>query len=182
MNAELPAAIYVRHLWRAAPRFNARALSLEKRYRYLIDTRGGPGLAGETCLRVEGQPRLEAMRAAAAQLVGAHDFSSFRASGCRARAPECHLRQLRIRSCAHLVAFDVEGDRFLRKMVRNLVGWLLDVGAGDREVGETAEVLRSRARAAAGHTAPARGLTLMQVRYPPESDSRSVGGSTDTSC
>jgi len=180
INAALPPGIYLRDLWRAHDRFNARAQALEKRYRYLIDTRGGEGPAAETCLRMEEPLDLGQMRAAAALLSGKHDFTSFRASGCRARSPICELTSIRVAACDHLIAVEVVGDRFLRRMVRNIVGLMIAIGGGVRATREISEILAARSRAAAAGTAPARGLTLLAVSYGPEC--LRAGGAGDGSC
>lgn len=73
------------------------------------------------------------------------------------------------------VWFDVEGDRFLYRMVRNIAGTLLEVGRGRLAADEMPRILEARCRSAAGPTAPARGLTLMSVRY----DEREAGLPSD---
>jgi tRNA pseudouridine38-40 synthase len=106
------------------------------------------------------------MAAAARQLLGSHDFSSFQAAGSSARSPVRALLRAEVDGRAGAeVEFHLEGTGFLRHMVRNIVGTLLQVGQGRRAPGSLREVLAARDRAAAGPTAPARGLTLVEVRY-----------------
>ncbi len=114
---------------------------------------------------------LAAMRAAAAHLVGRHDFAAFQTSGSPTETTVRTLRRLEVRERpGGIVEIEAEGDGFLYRMVRNLVGLLVEVGLGRRSPGEAARVLATRDRAAAGRTAPARGLCLVRVLYPPGLD------------
>ena len=107
------------------------------------------------------------MQAAAAALLGTHDFSSFRAADCEAPHPRRTLRELELQSVGAILRIEVEGTAFLKHMVRNIVGSLVEVGRGRRVPGWMAEVLAARDRTRAGPTAPAHGLTLVEVTYAP---------------
>lgn len=149
---------------------HARGSSRGKRYRYKIEFGVGEG---EESSRYEWSivPPLDvnAMREAANALVGTHDFTSFRAPRCSSSTPVKTIVSVRISEGgvtprgSFVVMVDIVGDAFLRKMVRILVGTLVEVGAGLREASEMADILAARSRTAAGLAAPARGLTLMQV-------------------
>jgi tRNA pseudouridine38-40 synthase len=108
------------------------------------------------------------MAAAATCLPGEHDFTSFRAQGCQAKSPVRTLYTLTVQRQQDLILIDVEANAFLHHMVRNIVGVLLAVGAGERPVHWVQEVLAARNRALGGVTAPAAGLYLVAVRYPEE--------------
>ncbi|MCX8072172.1 MAG: tRNA pseudouridine(38-40) synthase TruA [Candidatus Binatia bacterium] len=109
---------------------------------------------------------VEAMQAAAAKVCGEHDFSAFRAAGCEARHPvRCVLRSSLLRE-GEILVYSIEANGFLRHMVRNLVGTLVEVGLGKRAPEEVDELLAARKRTLAGPTAPAHGLCLSAVRYP----------------
>jgi tRNA pseudouridine38-40 synthase len=113
-------------------------------------------------------PRLDvpAMRAGAKALVGRHDFAAFMAVKSDVRTTERTIFSLEIEAGGDgEILFQVEGAGFLRHMVRIVVGTLLQVGRGRRPPGDVAEVLAGRDRRAAGPTAPAHGLTLVEVRY-----------------
>ena len=108
---------------------------------------------------------LQAMREAAARLVGLHDFSSFESSPTENTNPLCRLDRLTIYREGDLIRIEVYADRFLRQMVRAIVGTLVEVGAGKRSADKLAAVLEARTRSAAGRTAPPHGLYLVRVDY-----------------
>lgn len=152
------------------PHVHARGTAHGKRYRYLLeDCAAEDSLDSRFCWQIVPSIDLVSMREAAALLVGTHDFSSFRAAKCAMGSPVKHLQQIRIGGPFELFdgrrRFVIEfvGDGFLRKMVRNLVGTLVEVGCGLRAPTDVTRILQARVRSAAGLTAPARGLTLMQV-------------------
>jgi tRNA pseudouridine38-40 synthase len=105
-----------------------------------------------------------AMQAAAAQLVGEHDFTSFQGAGCDAE----HARRLVLGSALRvegtMLLYEIEATAFLRHMVRNIVGTLVEIGLGQRPA-DLRPLLAARDRTRAGATAPAAGLCLVEVRY-----------------
>jgi tRNA pseudouridine38-40 synthase len=106
------------------------------------------------------------MRAAAAPLQGLHDFGAFRAADCDAAHAVRALRRLEVQDGPEgRIEVVAEATAFLKHMVRNIVGTLVEVGLGARSAGSMADVLRSRDRRLAGRTAPAHGLVLDQVFY-----------------
>jgi tRNA pseudouridine38-40 synthase len=109
---------------------------------------------------------LASMQTAAHDLVGEHDFSSFRAAGCQARHPVRRITRLAVSRQDDLIFVDVEANAFLHHMVRNIVGVLLAIGRGERSPQWAAQVLAARDRTQGGVTAPAAGLYLTAVRYP----------------
>ena len=169
-NRFLPDDVAVQWARAVEPAFHARASARGRRYRYrLLSAPVRPsletGLVGWTHRALDG----EAMRAAAGVLVGTHDFSAFRAAECQAPSPVKTLRTLQIASDAAGVrwTFDLEADAFLHHMVRNVVGSLLAVGTGDRDVAWLASVLAGRDRARAAPTFPAAGLYFVGPWYDP---------------
>jgi tRNA pseudouridine38-40 synthase len=111
---------------------------------------------------------LDAMNQAAGQFIGRHDFAALRAIGCSALTTVRHVRRVDVSAHSgdpRLLAINVEGDAFLRNMVRILVGTLLSVGEGQLRPDRIPGILASRDRAQAGPTAPAHGLTLLSVSY-----------------
>jgi tRNA pseudouridine38-40 synthase len=166
MNTRLPDDIRVTGVVDARPGFHARFHARGKSYRYRIATT--PVLSPFDRWFVWHAPwtrDLDAMRRAAADCVGRHDFASFQAAGASVRATVRTIHRIEIRAAAGEVVVDVEGDGFLRYMVRAIVGTLVDVASGQRPADAMAPILAARDRAAAGATAPAAGLTLMSVRY-----------------
>ena len=105
------------------------------------------------------------MRAASQPLLGEHDFSAFRAAGCGANTPNRRIDSVEVNRDGDLVVIDVRGNAFLRNMVRILAGTLVEAGMGKRDAENVREVLRGRDRRKAGQTAPAQGLTLVEVLY-----------------
>jgi tRNA pseudouridine38-40 synthase len=111
---------------------------------------------------------VERMREAAAHLIGTHDFSSFRASGCQANSPVKQMHEVKIERMGDLIVFTVRASAFLHHMVRNIVGSLIYVGTGRNEPGWMAEVLDARSRDAAAPTFMPDGLYLATIDYDPK--------------
>lgn len=167
LNGVLPDDIAVVDAFEAPEGFDPRRWAKGKHYRYLISNRRRRSpLRRRTHWEVFTPLDLAAMQAAALPLIGRHDFSAFRASDCQAKNAVREIRALNItRGEDAQLVFDVEGTAFLKHMVRNLVGSLVEVGRGKQPVRWVEEVLASRDRTRAGPTAPPQGLTMMSVRY-----------------
>ena len=106
-----------------------------------------------------------AMQQAAATLIGSQDFSSFEGSLTDNSNPICHLQRLAVIRHDDQILIEAYADRFLKHMVRAMVGTVVEVGLGKRTPDSLTEVLRARDRSAAGQTAPPHGLCLMRVDY-----------------
>lgn len=166
LNVRLPADIRVLGVVDAPPGFHARFHARGKRYRYRIVTT--PVLSPFDrwfVWHAPGSRDLDAMRRAAARLIGRHDFASFQARGASIRETTRTLHQIDLEERGGEIAIEVDGDGFLRHMVRAMVGTLMEVGAGTRTPESMTDVLAARDRRAAGPTVPASGLTLVAVRY-----------------
>ncbi len=167
MNALLPADVAVRGATLEPEGFDARRSARGKRYRYRILC--GPTRAPLSRLHTWQLFRpldLGAMRAAAAPLLGVHDFAAFQAAGCEARHAVREVRRLDLLSSeGGEIALVIEATAFVRHMVRNIAGTLVEVGLGRRSPASVAEVLASRDRTRAGRTAPPQGLALEEVFY-----------------
>jgi tRNA pseudouridine38-40 synthase len=151
----------------ASERFHARYDARAKLYRYRIwnGTQRSP-LRRERCLRVVAPLDLIGMRAAARALLGRHDFASFQAARSEVRTTVRTLSRFDVvEPSPGELSIWVEGDGFLRHMVRIAVGTLVEVGQGRREAASLPAVLAARDRRAAGRTAPGQGLTLVRVCY-----------------
>ncbi len=105
------------------------------------------------------------MQAAARLLIGEHDWSAFRAAGCDAVHPVRRVLRSEFEESGHLLIYTIEATAFLRHMVRNVVGTLVEIGAAARPVTDVARLLADRDRTLAGPTAPACGLCLTRVNY-----------------
>ncbi len=175
----LPAKAYVRGLSGLLPEdvavvgaeevpdgFDPRRWASGKRYRYLISRRASRApLLRRTHWEVFTPLDVQSMTTAAPVLLGTHDFSSFRAANCEAPHPRRTLRTLSLHEDGEVLRIEVEGTAFLKHMVRNIVGSLVEVGRGKRPAGWVGEVLAAKDRTLAGPTAPAHGLTLVEVTY-----------------
>lgn len=165
-NRFLPADIAVQWCHAVDATFHARASALGRRYRYkLLESPVRPsldaGLVGWTFRPLDG----DAMRAAAAALLGTRDFTSFRAAECQAPSPVRTLRALDIVRDGEHWRFDFDADAFLQHMVRNVVACLVAVGSGARPPAWLAEVLAARDRRLAAATFAPDGLVFLGPYY-----------------
>ncbi len=156
--------------------FRATSDAVSKLYRYTIhNTAGRPvNYLHQRYAYHFWQPLDETrMRAAAALLVGTHDFAAFASKGSPRQTTVRTVLRLEVNRRFQQLSIDVEGTGFLYNQVRNMVGTLIEIGRGHWEPDYAAEILASCDRSKAGTTAPARGLCLQWVRYdltrPPES-------------
>jgi len=167
MNALLPPDVAVRAASLEPEGFDARRSARGKRYRYVIEN--GPGrspLGRLQAWQVFVPLDVAAMRAAAAPLIGRHDFSAFQAADCAADHAVREVRRLELRGePGGRIEVEIEATAFVKHMVRNIVGTLVEVGRGKREAGSLAALLERGDRAEAGPTAPPQGLTLEEVFY-----------------
>jgi tRNA pseudouridine38-40 synthase len=148
--------------------FHARYSALARTYRYVILNRTArPALAAGRVCWIRDPLDETRMRAAAAHLVGEHDFSSFRAAECQARTPLRNVHEIAVERSGDRVVLTVRANAFLHHMVRNIAGVLIAVGSGERPTDWTAEVLAARDRTKGGVTAAPGGLYLAGIRYTP---------------
>lgn len=146
--------------------FHARFAARMRHYRYRIVNRRAPlALERGRAWLVPCRLDAEMMHEAGQRLVGRHDFTSFRSALCQANSPVRTLAQLSVVRCGDEIELWARARSFLHHQVRNMVGSLKLVGAGRWPVERIDAVLAARDRAAAGPTAPACGLCLMQVDY-----------------
>ena len=166
LNALLPKDISVRSVEQAADGFHARYSALGKLYEYRILNRPvRSALERERLWHLRKALDLAAMQEAAGALTGFRDFSSFEGSPTDNTNPMCRLERLDLRREDDLIRIEAYADRFLRQMVRAIVGTLAEVGVGTRGAASLATVLSAKSRAAAGKTAPPHGLYLIRVDY-----------------
>jgi tRNA pseudouridine38-40 synthase len=167
LEGVLPPAIAVREVAIERDGFHARYDAVRRAYRYHVSTEAR-ALDRHVRVRLHPPPDFDRMNSAAVHLVGESDFSAF----CIARSATTN------RVCSVASAgwrpeprhgdwcFEIEADRFLHGMVRAIVGTLVAIGRGRREIESIIDVLASRDRRLAGPAAPARGLVLERVDYP----------------
>ena len=166
MNARLPPAVRVMAAEAVAPDFHARFGARSKTYRYrmwnadVLDP-----FERAYAWHLPGPLDIERMARAARLLQGRHDFAAFQAAGAATHSTERHVTSSAIAAARGLVTYEVIGGGFLRHMVRNIVGSLVEVGRGRADEVWIERVLASRDRTLAGPTAPAEGLFLVRVDY-----------------
>jgi tRNA pseudouridine38-40 synthase len=167
LNAWLPEDIRVLSVARATKKFHARFDATGKQYRYFVwNHQAMNPLIRNTAWHVPRALDLQAMRSAARLFLGRRDFKSF--AGTRGYEMESTVRTLtrcEIKRSEPLLTFFIEGDGFLYKMCRGIVGTLVQVGQGKIAVADIKKILASRDRRTAGMTAPAQGLVLWKVFY-----------------
>lgn len=166
LNALLPGDIVVRDVAVAATGFHARRDARLRIYRYVVLVRPlRSALLRAYTHHVSAPLDLAAMRSGASHLEGRHDFAAFRVTGTTVASTICAVRALQIERLDDLVVFTVAADRFLRQMVRRIVGTLLRVGSGRLTSDAVGAILRSGDVRQAGPSAPAHGLYLVAVLY-----------------
>jgi tRNA pseudouridine38-40 synthase len=167
LNAWLPEDIRVLAAARARQDFHARFAAAGKQYRYFVWNHAAMNpLIRHTAWHVPRPLDLSAMRRAAPFFVGQHDFQSFAANPGYAKASTVRtMARCELTKRGRLLTFIIEGDGFLYKMCRGIVGTLVQVGLGKYPPGEISRMLANRDRRLAGMTAPARGLVLWKVFY-----------------
>ncbi len=166
LNHVLPSDIRVLSSAEAAEDFHARFSALGKIYTYRILNRQEPtALCRNYAWQVNLRLNLKNMRLAATALVGKHDFSAFRGSGCSAKSPLRTIKSAVVKKNGDFVEIIVEADAFLQYMMRNIAGTLVEVGLGRFSSTDVERILRSCDRTKAGRTAPPQGLYLVKVLY-----------------
>jgi tRNA pseudouridine38-40 synthase len=166
LNAHLPESIRVLSAREAPPEFHARYSATGRTYRYAILNRPAPSaVLRHHTYHVPAFLDLPAMQEAVTPLLGTHAFASFRGVGSGERTTVCTLHHAEIARGGDTLLFTFEADRFLRHMVRLIVGTLLRVGQGKLPPEAVAAILAAEDNQQAGPRAPAHGLFLVRVAY-----------------
>lgn len=170
MNALLPADVAVRAASVEPEGFDARRSARGKRYRYrILEHPTRAPLRRLDTWQLFRTLDVAAMRAAAAPLVGRHDFAAFQAADCAAHHAVREVRRLEIEVApgagGREIAVVIEATAFVKHMVRNITGTLVEVGLGRRAAATIPDLLAARDRTLAGRTAPPQGLVLERVFY-----------------
>jgi len=177
LNSLLPDDIRIIKAEEVPLDFHPRFLAKAKSYLYFIYLgERSPVFVSRYCWPVKAELNIKAMEEAGRYIIGTHDFSGFRASGCGARTTVRSIFELSINKEDALpfmgikiregfIKFRVTGNAFLRYMVRNIIGTLVEIGRGKRKADSIVDILKKGDRQLAGITAPARGLFLEEVYY-----------------
>ncbi len=166
-NSILPEDVRVHRATEADLRFLASGDAKEKTYRYFLSLGEDPPVFFRRyAWNVRGPLDLQAMQDASAHLVGAHDFSSFRAGRATTKTSIRSIHRAAWEMTPFgLAYFEISGNGFLKYMVRGIIGTLVEIGRHKRKAGEMEAILRAKDRRAAGLTAPANGLFLWSVVF-----------------
>ncbi len=166
VNSLLPPDIVIREMTEISEEFNPRYDASSRTYRYRVWNQSYPSaLFARYSWHVALALDQSAMNQAAAVLVGHHDFSSFQGADSVERTPWRTMIRSTVRLQHGFLVYDVEARSFLRHMVRNIVGALVEVGRGALSVDDFSAILAAQDRSQAGRTAPPQGLFLIAVNY-----------------
>lgn len=166
LNCILPKDISVKNIESVDDDFHARFKAKGKVYKYQIckSLMHSP-FHHPYSWHIWYQLDLESMKDAAKYLVGEMDFASFQGAGCDSKTTVRNIELIEIKSNGEFLEIWVEGSGFLKHMVRNMVGTLVKIGTGEISPHIMKDILNAKDRRAAGPTAPAKGLFLVEVKY-----------------
>lgn len=164
LNALLPEDVVVLAAEEVPLEFHARYSARAREYSYAI-TRRPTALLRNRAWFVKYDLTLDAMRWAAASIIGTHSFEAFCKANADVEHHRCTVEAASWSADDHSLRFEIRADRFLHGMVRALVGTMVDVGRGYTPLDRFVKLLESTERSAAGMSAPAAGLTLEHVTY-----------------
>lgn len=170
LNHLLPLDIRIRKAERVDDSFHARYSAVSKIYYYYIlnyhkNDYYPPLFLRNYAYYFYGEINLENIKKAIKFLYGEHDFSSFACSGSNIKNKIRAIKEITVNKKGNIICFHFEANAFLYKMVRTIVGTLLEVGCGKINYLEVKKILEARNRKIAGKTVPAKGLFLMKVNY-----------------
>ena len=165
INSHLPKDIVVKSAKKVPEKFHSRYSAKSKIYRYtILNSKERSAIGRNYCLHYSMYLDVEKMRKASKVLMGKHDFSAFKSKSDVISSVRT-IMKLEIKKNGNFLVFTVEADGFLYKMVRSIVGTLIEVGRGKMTITEFKKIVKSGARAKAGNTVTANGLCLLKVRY-----------------
>lgn len=164
LNALLPHDIAIKNIIPVQPEAHARFDAMLRSYEYHIHFEKNPFLNGYSWL-IRDKPDLELMNRAAAIVMEYTDFSCFSKSNTQVKTNNCKIAKAEWAETENGIVFHISADRFLRNMVRAIVGTLLQVGRGEMQPEEIRKVIYSKNRSKAGTSVPACGLYLTEIKY-----------------
>ncbi len=165
-NANLPSDIRILGVRRVEQNFHARYSAQARHYRYSIyNSAVAPALMRHRTMWYKYELDEQLMQRGGSYLLGEHDFSSFRGSGCQSKTPMRYVSYIEVKRQAGIINIDIIANAFLLHMVRNIVGVLLKIGSGKYQPIWAQEVLKAKDRRKAALTAPSQGLYLVKVIY-----------------
>ena len=165
LNSFLANDISVQNLFQVNDDMHARFSAIEREYHYIVSLEKNPFTKDFSYL-IHQKPNIDLMNQAANELLNYKDFQCFSRSNSDVKTYYCDVKIASWESVGNQLVFTIKADRFLRNMVRAIVGTLLDVGFEKTSLSEFHEIIKSKDRSKAGTSAPAKGLVLTKVIYP----------------
>lgn len=165
LNRYLPEDISVTGIRKVIPDANARFSALSRTYKYFISRVKDP-FSDDSSWYLHGDINIEAMNEAAQMLMRYSDFTSFSRLHTNVKTNNCRIINAGWDIQGRQLVFTIKADRFLRNMVRAIVGTMVDIGFGKTGLNEFDEIIIARDRQKAGKSAPAKGLFLAEIEYP----------------
>ena len=167
VNSLLPDDIALRWIQPMPADFHARFGAIARRYRYItLNQAQRPAILNHQVTHIYEPLDLAAMQLAAADIVGIHDFSSYRAAACQSNQPVRNVSHARLFAHGQFIVFDIQADGFLHHMVRNLMGTLYAIGKHHLEPADFLRILAKKDRTIAPPTASGDGLYFINAYYP----------------
>lgn len=165
LNRFLPSSIAISKIEPVKADFHARYSALERTYQYQIHTRKDPFLTMRSWF-IDRELDFEAMQRATLLLKKYNDFQCFSKSNTDVKTYLCNIYKAEWKRDGHILQFEISANRFLRNMVRAIVGTLVEVGLGRISVNDFEAVIQSKDRKMAGCSAPGNALYLTGIKYP----------------
>jgi len=167
LNNFLPKEIAIYHIFLMPDNAHARFDAISRTYRYYINLNKNP-FSYPFALKLSYTPDIEKMNQAAHILLDVKDFTSFSKLHTQVNNNNCHILEAFWKTEKEQLIFEITADRFLRNMVRAIVGTLLWVGKGKLSIGDFQDIINQKNRCKAGNSVPAHALFLEKIRYPKE--------------
>ena len=165
LNRILPQDIVISHIRQVHENAHARFDATSRKYKYYLSTQKNP-FRHELTYKIHGKPDLAKMNLAAQQLFNYTDFTSFSKLHTDVKTNNCKIMHAQWEQVGSEYVFTIQADRFLRNMVRAIVGTLLDVGRGKISVEDFCRIIETKDRGKAGGSVPGHALFLVDVTYP----------------
>ena len=171
VNSNLPPDINITWVKNVNNDFHARFSASKRKYSYkILNQKTRSSLSRNYFWWVYDELDVNQMQSGAKYLIGKHDFTSFRATSCQASSPIREIFDIQIQKNDEGLRITLTANAYLQRMVRNIVGALVQIGKQEKDAKWMHDVLKGRDRKLAGIAAPAHGLTLLAVKYPSEFD------------
>lgn len=165
LNRYLPKDISVASLRKVKPDANARFSALSRTYKYFISMEKDP-FSEDSSWHLHGNININAMNEASGLLQNYSDFTSFSRLHTNVKTNICKIYKAGWEENSNQLIFTIKADRFLRNMVRSIVGTMIAIGFGKMDLKEFEEIINAKDRCKAGKSAPAKGLFLTKIEYP----------------